>query len=254
MKTLPQSPRIFKILLALSLFFTANRFLYGQGNIYLGFELGSKYERYIYSDPAGQLYTGSVFYGLLPQFKVDYEVNDVISLGTGLGINDYGYSGRLHKTELFYGASNAMLSLEIPARIYITPFSREGKRSKANFGVFGGFRLAINTDYPSYGASTSGLKNSGDPYVHTKVYNDRKAIYSLGEAGFFFELFFNPDLAFTFSGNYVIGFNKVVELEMDYRSAANSTVQHATAYSNGNYNGLYLGLKFRLNRFWEKPY
>jgi hypothetical protein len=224
----------------------------GQNKTYVGVQLGPKFEIYQYEDNGDGLFTKPFFHSSIYGLTIGREINKTFVGEIGLFINDYGESYRI-KGDFGYGTSNAILALQIPLRLKAR---LNLIHEKLDLTTTIGYHFAINTDYESSGSGSTFTSSSGpesNDSTRTQsisTYNLKKS-YGLIETGIALEYELKNSLKLVLSANYVTGFNRIVEVEIDYW-INEDPVQTGKVFSMGNYYSVTFGLSYPISHFWVK--
>ncbi len=227
-------------------------FLYSQNDTYIGLEFGPKFDIYQNVDNGEYLHTPPFFSTPIVGLVLGQEINDYLSLETGVFINDYFESFRI-RGDFGYSSSNAIVAIQIPVRI-------RGKlpivKDKFDVSAHLGYSLALNTSYGSTGGSGSfsTIPNSVSlDSIRTQAvsnYSLRKT-YHLVDMGLSLDYTFKSKITLSLMGNYLRGFNRVVEMDVKYW-INDQPEQTALVYSNGDYYSIMLGIKYPISNLWKK--
>ncbi len=150
--------------------------------------------------------------------------------------------------------SNAIVAYQIPIRL-------KGRlnlmKDRLSVVTTIGYTFAINSNYNS-GGEGSFFINGGDGSKyndstrahHISTYGLRKT-YGLIETGVALEFKLKNSITLYMSANYMTGFGKVVEIDVEYW-VNDLPRQTGTVFSNGNYYSVVLGVKYPISNFWHK--
>jgi len=123
---------------------------FGQGQTYLGVEIGPKFEVYEFSDNGNGLDTRPFFFSPIYGFTIGRELNESFAIESGLYLNDYGQSYEI-KGELFGTSSNAVFAYQVPLRLRgRIPLVADRLSVLTTIG----YTLAINSSYGSRGSGS----------------------------------------------------------------------------------------------------
>lgn len=224
----------------------------GQNKIYLGFEIGPKFEIYQYVDNGNGLYTEPFVFSPIYGVTIGRELNQTLIFETGFYVNNYGKNYRI-KGVWGFGASNAFLAYQIPLRL------------KARLNLFRdrlsivptiGYTLAINEDYGSSGSGYSSTGSSGLQYNDStriediSTYNFEKT-YGVIEMGVGLDYKLKNSWTLYLATNYLAGFSRIVEIDVKYW-INDEPEQTGTVFSNGNYYNIVFGIKYPISNLWTK--
>ncbi|MEM7374590.1 MAG: hypothetical protein AAF587_38715 [Bacteroidota bacterium] len=222
-----------------------------QNKTYLGVETGPKFERYQYTDNGDGLYTPPFFFSPIVGFTIGQELNKRLTAETGFYLNNYGESYRIRGEGFGYRVSDAYLAFQIPLRL------------KARFQVIKerlsivpsiGFILAINNNFGSTGSGhsftiSSGLQQNDSTRTQESSTYSLTKTYGLVEAGLAVEYTIKKPLILYLATNYAAGWNRVVEMDVQYW-INDGPEQTGMVYSNGGYYSLVFGVKCDISNLW----
>ncbi len=227
---------------------------FGQNKTYVGVEIGPKFEMYKYIDNGDGLYTKPFFYSPIYGLTLGQELSKSFILETGIYINDYGQSFRI-KGDNGYSTSNGLLAYQIPLRLK----TRVNLLKERLFMVTTiGYTFAFNN---GYGSSGSGYSYTNSPEFESYNYSTRteqvsdyslRKTYGLIETGLSLEFQLKNSMAFYISSNYLKGFNRVVEIDVNYW-INDEPEQTGVVFSNGDYFNVLAGVRYPISNFWAKP-
>lgn len=80
---------------------------------------------------------------------------------------------------------------------------------------------------------------------------DLRRSYGMLVTGLAMEYQFKNSLSLYLAANYMMGFNRVIEMDVYYR-IDNGPEQTGTVFSNGDYYSVFLGLRYPISHLWKK--
>lgn len=225
---------------------------FSQNRTYLGVEFGPKFDIYQYADNGDALYTKPFLFSPIYGVTVGQEINRTFTLETGFFINDYGESYRI-RGDIGWSSSSGIIAYQIPFRLKAR---LNLVNDRLNLISTLGYTFAINNDYGSegYGSyATSGNIPGFNQRTETRDTSryDFRRNYGMLETGLALEYQFKNSLSLYLAANYMMGFNRVIEMDVHYR-IDNRPEQTGTVFSNGDYCSVFWGLRYPLSNIWKK--
>lgn len=235
-----------------ALFILLPFFAIGQNKTYLGLEIGPKFEVYQYTDNGDGLSTKPFFHSPIYGLTIGQELSKTFIVETGFFINDYGESFRV-EGDIGYRISNAILAYQIPLRLKARLNLIKDRLSLVSTI---GYTLAINSDFGSSGggssfSSTSGAFSNDSTRIEDVSNYSLQRHYGLLETGLGLEYQLPNSLTLSLSANYMTGFKKVVDMDVDYW-INDGPQQSANVFSNGDYFSIVFGIKYPISKIWTK--
>ena len=227
--------------------FLFNCNLCGQNKTYFGLEVAMTHEVFEISDNGSDLKSVPIIDGFWG-FNFRRDINNYLFLETGL-IRNYYDVGFGFKTVGSFGTTNAMKTWIIPLRLgtKINLYKR-----KIFLVPVIGYSINISPNHPSRSSGSGYIKSKSDSVsFNFASYSGLTLHFSLLQTGIGFEFKLFNTAIFSINTNYYTGFQKVIQLDINYR-VNNLPQMSGHGFSKGEFWNLGVGLKYPVSNFWKK--
>ncbi len=219
---------------------------------YAGFDVGLKLQKFVSTSSNDVLELPVFLYVPLYGLTIEHELKSRnILIGSGLYWNSAGAAFRFKGDviNIYRGQTAVQIPLRLQLKIPISFGIPE-----VQLGVTLGAHLAINTNFGRVETYNSFVATSPTATYRVTSRNDWQRAYGLAELGVFTNIILGNGSFFVLGVEQVVGFSKVVSLNLRYKTSATSPIFSDEIASRGGYFNLKIGYQYPVSRFWKKSH